>query len=189
MAIGHTRRLCTHSPNETISAYFQGHKTSHATRLELANIEAWLHEEGLRPPDNLHRYDATVKVQICKHSGDEMDPEKTTKQQEPIGGSADQSQEDDVFSEKTQTEELKLPNLDLVTTDVEKVKKVNKKTGAISKTTKKQPVAKSAPNSNQSVPDNLTKSLAHAERYPQKIPRRHNSLVTEDRQDNRGMGS
>ena len=70
-----------------------------------------------------------VKVRICKHSGDEIDPEKITKLQEPSGGSADQSHEDDVSSDKTQTEELKLPKLDLVTTHVEKDKKVNKRTG------------------------------------------------------------
>jgi hypothetical protein len=46
MAMGHTRRLCARLPNR-ISTTLQGYKPSHATRLEVANIEAWLHEEGL----------------------------------------------------------------------------------------------------------------------------------------------
>ena len=184
MAIGHTRRLCARFPNEATSAYFQEHKPSHATRLELANIEAWLNEEGLRTPVDPHLHDKMVKVRICKHSGDEIDPEKTTKPQEPSGGSADQSHEDEVSSDETQTEELKLPKLDLVTTHVEKDKKVNKKTGAgtIPKTAKKQPVAKSAPNSNQSTPttsrratlmqdDILKKFLDETTNLSQKIDR------------------
>ena len=111
-----------------------------------------------------------------------MDPEKTTKPQEPSGGSADQSHEDDVSSDETHTEELKLPHLDLVTTHVEKDKRVNKKTGAISKTAKKQPIAKSAPNSNQSTPttsrrassmqdDILKKFLDETTNLSQKIDR------------------
>ena len=111
MAIGHTRRLCARFPNEATSAYFQEHKPSHATRLELANIEAWLHEEGSRTPVDLHLHDATMKVRVVKHSGDEIDPEKTSIPQEPSGGSADQSHEDDVSSDETQTEELKLSKI------------------------------------------------------------------------------
>ena len=184
MAIGHTRRLCACLPNGTTSAYSQGHKPSRATRLELANIQAWLHEEGLRTPVDPHLHDATVEVRVCKHSGDEVDPEKTTKPQEPSGGSADQSHEDEVSSDETQTEELKLPKLNLVTTHVEKDRKVNKKTGAgaIPKTVKKQPMAKSAPNSNQSTPttsrratlmqdDILKKFLDETTNLSQKIDR------------------
>ena len=37
-------------------------KISHATRLELANIETWLHEEGLRAPDNPDPSNVIVKV-------------------------------------------------------------------------------------------------------------------------------
>ena len=102
----------------------------------------------------------------------------------PSGGSADQSHEDEVSSDETQTEELKLPKLDLVTTHVEKDRKVNKKTGAgaIPKTVKKQPMAKSAPNSNQSTPttsrratlmqdDILKKFLDETTNLSQKIDR------------------
>ena len=121
-------------------------------------------------------------MRICKHSGEEIDQVKTTKPQEPSGGSADQSHEDDVSSDETETEELKFPNL--ATTHVEKDKKVTKKTGAgaIPKTTKKQPAAKSAPNSNQSTPttsrrvtlmqdDILKKFLDETTNLSQKIER------------------
>ena len=156
MAIGHTRRLCARLPNGT-GTTLQGYKPSHATRLEIANIEARLREEGLRIPADPHLHSEIVKVRIVKHSGDET--KKNPIQQEPSGGSADQSHEDEVSSDESRTEELpratlELPKLELVTTHVEKDKKVNKKQGtrAVPKTTKKQPITKSAPNSNQSTP-------------------------------------
>ena len=80
MAMGHTRRLCARIPNG-VSITLQGYKPSHATRLETANIEAWLHEEGLRIPADPHPHNETVKVRIVKHSGDET--EKTPHNRSP----------------------------------------------------------------------------------------------------------
>ena len=131
MAMGHTRRLCARLPNG-ISTTLQGYKPSHATRLEIANIEAWLHEEGLRIPADPHPHCEIVKVRIVKHSGDET--EKNPVQQESSGDSADQSNEDEISSEETRIDEmelpratLELPKLELVTTHIEKDKKVGKK--------------------------------------------------------------
>ena len=69
MAIGHTRRLCARLPDGT-GTTLQGYKPSHATRLAIANIETWLHEEGLRIPADPHLHSEMVKVRIVKHSGD-----------------------------------------------------------------------------------------------------------------------
>ena len=62
MAIGHTRRLCARLPNEA-NETLHGYKPSHATGLEIANIEAWLHEEGLQIP--VDPYNETVQIRIC----------------------------------------------------------------------------------------------------------------------------
>ena len=164
MAMGHTRRLCARLPNG-ISTTLQGYKPSHATRLEAANIDAWLHEKGLRIPTGPHPHSEVIEVRIVKHSGDET--EKNPIQQESSGDSADQSNEDEISSEETRIDEmelpratLELPRLDLVTAQLEKDKKVGKKTdtGAVSKTVKKQPIAKSATNSNQSTPKTSRKA-------------------------------
>ena len=129
------------------------------------NIEAWLHEEGLQIPADPHLHSEVVKVQIVKHSDDET--EKNPIQQESSGDSADQSNEDEVSSEGTRIDEMELPRatielpkLELVTAHLEKDRKVGKKTdnGAISKTVKKQPTAKSATNSNQSTPTTSRKA-------------------------------
>ena len=43
MAIGHTRRLCTRFDNEATGIHLHKNEISHATRLELASIETWIH--------------------------------------------------------------------------------------------------------------------------------------------------
>ena len=53
MVMGHNQRLCARLPNG-VNITLQGHKPSHTTRLDIANIEAWLHEEGLRIPADPH---------------------------------------------------------------------------------------------------------------------------------------
>ena len=100
MAIGHTRRLCARLPNEA-NGTLHGYKPSHATRLEIANIEAWLHEEGLQIP--VDSYNETVQIRIVNHSGDEK--EKNHAQQESSGDPTDQSEEDEVSSEGTRINE------------------------------------------------------------------------------------
>ena len=62
MAIGHTRRLCACFINKATGIHLHRNKISHATRLELASIETWLHEEGLRAPDNPDPSNVIVKV-------------------------------------------------------------------------------------------------------------------------------
>jgi hypothetical protein len=124
-----------------------------------------LHAEGLRTPADPHLHSKTIKVRIVKHSDDET--EKNPIQQESSGGSADQSNEDEVSSDETRIDELELPRatlelpkLELVTTHVEKDKKVGKKagTGTVPKTAKKLLIAKSATNSNQSTPTTSRKA-------------------------------
>ena len=110
-----------------------------------------------------------MEVRICKHPGDEA--KKNPIQQESTGDSADQSNEDEVSSEGTLIDEmelpratLELPKLELVTAHLEKHKKGGKKadTGAVPKTVKKQPIAKSATNSNQSTPTTSRKALRNS---------------------------
>ena len=98
MAMGHTRRLWARLPIGN-STTLQGYKPCHAARLEVANIDAWLHKEGLRIPADSHPHSKIVKVRIVKHSGDET--EKNPIQQESSGDSADQSNEDEVSNQST----------------------------------------------------------------------------------------
>ena len=162
MAIGHTRRLCARLPNEA-NETLHGYKPSHATGLEIANIEAWLHEEGLQIP--VDPYNETVQIRIVNHSGDEK--EKNHVQQESSGDSADQTEEDEVSSEGTRINEtdlpratVEIPKLELVAATLEKDTKAGKRTdtGAVPKTTKKQAMVKSAANSNQSTPKTTRKA-------------------------------
>merc|ERR1712203_733149 len=88
---GHTRRLCARliKGNGTNP---QKYRTNHTKGLEIANIETWLHEDNLRTPTDPKTRNDTVKVRICKHSGDEK--EKKPTQQESSGNTTNQSEDE-----------------------------------------------------------------------------------------------
>ena len=163
MAMGHTRRLCARliKGNGTNP---QKYRTNHTKELEIANIETWLHEDNLRTPTDPKTRNDTVKVRICKHSGDEK--EKKPTQQESSGNTTNQS-EDETSSEEARIDEadlpratIEIPKLEVAIANIEKDKTAGKKAngGAIPKTTKKQATAKSAANSNQSTPTTSRKA-------------------------------
>ena len=83
------------------------------------NIEAWLHEEGLRIPADPHPHNKIVKVRIVKHSGDET--EKNPTQQESSGDPTDQSDRDEVSSKGTRIDEMDLPRATIELTKLELV--------------------------------------------------------------------
>ena len=105
MAIGHTRRLCARFSNEATGKQIHKNEISHATRLELASIETWIHEEGLQASNNLDPGNIVVEVREVKHSDVNI-------QQQPSDGAAEQAMnETEASNDKAQTEETDLPNL------------------------------------------------------------------------------
>ena len=84
MAIGHTRRLYACFASKATGVHLHGKKISHATRLELANIKTWLHEEGLQAFTTSDLNNEAVKVKVVQHLDDEeVEPEVANTQQEP----------------------------------------------------------------------------------------------------------
>ena len=125
MAIGHTRRLCACFINKATGIHLHRNKISHATRLELASIETWLHEEGLRAPDNPDPSNVIVKVRADSEGAE---TKEANIPQQPSGGAADQTtNEAEVSNDEAQTEEFDLPKFNLGAACGEKDKKPNKK--------------------------------------------------------------
>ena len=107
-----------------------------------------------------NRHGNIITVKIVKHSEDEEgEPEEAATQQEPSGGTADQSNDTETSEEENQLEELELPKFDPGTTNVDPDKKVNKKgRGTIPRAVKKPvPKPSSAPTSNHSTPKKARK--------------------------------
>ena len=162
MAIGHTRRLHARFTSEAPGTNLHQEKLRHATRLEAASIKTWPNNMGLRALTTSDHNSKIINVRVVRHSDDEeVEPEEATTQQEPSGGTANQStNETDTSNEGIQSEELDLPKFDSGSTHVNQDKKTNKKgnNGTIPKVPRKPvPAPKSAPNSNHSTPKTTRK--------------------------------
>lgn len=155
MAIGHTRRLCApfiNKATEALGIHLHRKDISHATRLDLASVETWIHEENSQASSNLDPDGILVKVRGVQHSdGEGVEPkdENINVQQQPSGSAAEPATSDSEASgNEFRTEETDPSKLEWELAGDDKDKKPNKKgsSGAIPKATKKPP------NSNQSTP-------------------------------------
>ena len=155
MAIGHTRRLHARFTSGALGTDLNQKILSHATWLDPVN------KMGPHTLATSNRHGNTITVKIVKHSEDEEgEPEETATQQEPSGGTADQSNDNETSEEEDRLEELELPKFDPGTINVEPDKQVNKKggRGTIPRAVKKPiPKPSSAPTSNHSTPKKARK--------------------------------
>ena len=153
MAIGHARKLHARFTNEAPGTDLRQKILGHATRLDPASRNNWPHHMGLQTLATTNHHGNIITVKIVKHSEDkEGEPEEAATQQEPSGGTANQSNDTETSDEEVQLEELDLPKFDPGPTNVDQDKKVNKKgRGTIPRAIKKPvPKPNSAPNSNHS---------------------------------------
>ena len=111
-----------------------GNKISHATRLELASIETWTHEESSQASGNLDPGGVVVKVRGVQHSkGEGTGPEDghINTQQQPSGGGAEQATNDTRASgNKSQTEEANPLNIEWEMIGDDDDNELNKKRGS-----------------------------------------------------------
>ena len=140
-----TRRLCARfikEATEALGVDQHRNELSHATGLELASIEMWIHEESSHAANNLDLRGVIVKVRGVQHSdGVEKEPKEgnINIQQQPSAGAAEQSTNDtDASGNKPQVEETIPSKLEYEMIGNNKDKKPNKKGngGTIPKTTK-----------------------------------------------------
>lgn len=153
MAIGHTRRLCARFIREATQAPSTGHhdqnddviKIHHATKLELACIRTWIHEESprkyhiashLHTTNKLDLNDVVVKVR----GGNPNISQQPSKAAENVINDSETSQDE------SKSEEISEPKNDWPLEN--NGKKLNKKT--LGTTVPKHPKKQS--NSNQSTP-------------------------------------
>ena len=108
MAIGHTRRLCARFIEEATEMIVNRQidsELNHATELELACINTWIHEENSQVNDGSDLSDGVIEIRAVNHSGGEETDVKDIPQPPSRGAAGNKTIDSEASEDGDEVEE------------------------------------------------------------------------------------